>query len=91
MHNEAALGVGWVLAEHTYSEMQMLLSDGSEGMWKRALGKSTCRLHSLSPLEKSSFVCVLTLIFSLCTIDSLIIISSMKKKETRSILKQYRM
>lgn len=37
MHNEAALGVGWVLAEHIYSEMQRLLSDGSEGMWKRAL------------------------------------------------------
>lgn len=31
MHNEVAVGVGWVLVEHVYVEMQALLSDGSEG------------------------------------------------------------
>lgn len=39
MHNKVALGVGWVLVEHIYAEMQVLLSDGSKEKWKRALGK----------------------------------------------------
>lgn len=39
MHNEAAFGIGWVLVEHIYAEMQVLLSDGSKAKCKRALGK----------------------------------------------------
>lgn len=39
MHNEIAFGLGWVLVEHIFAAMQVLLSDGSKEKWKRALDR----------------------------------------------------
>lgn len=60
-----------------------------KGKVEEGVGEVDMQRTFYKPPGKSSFACVLTLVFSKSTIDSLISISSMKKKETKSVLNQY--